>query len=67
MSDFEELAIIPARNVFGAARVSTGKGELELRALVENGTVRPVRTPTGRTLLTPADGRIVYEALTQAA
>lgn len=65
--NFLELPLIPAQNVYREAKVSIGKGERELARLVEQGAVKPLRTPTGRVLLSANDGRIVFERLTAAA
>jgi hypothetical protein len=37
-----------------------------LQRLSREGLVKPVRTPTGRTLPSPVDGKTVFEQLVQA-
>jgi hypothetical protein len=65
--NFDELPLIPAGNVYRAARVSGDCGERKLEALTKSGAIKPVVTPTGRTLLSPRDGKRVFEAITKAA
>jgi hypothetical protein len=64
---FDEIPTIPAGNVYRAAMVSGDRGERVLRALTDDGTIKPVVTPTGRTLLSPRDGKSVYDAIVRAA
>lgn len=64
---FEEIPTIPTGNVYKAAHVSATRGDRELKRLSDEGLVRPMRTPTGRVLLSPADGKTVYETLVQGA
>jgi hypothetical protein len=62
---FDELPVIPDGNVYRVAMVSRDCGEREMHRLAAIGEIQPVRTPTGRTLLTPADGRRLFESLCQ--
>lgn len=62
---FDELPVIPDGNLYRAAMVSRDCGEREMQRLAAAGAIQPVRTPTGRTLLTPADGRRVFESLSR--
>lgn len=64
---FDDLPTIPAGNIFRAAMVSGDRGERVLKALADAQAINPTVTPTGRTLLTPIDGRRVYDAIVQAA
>jgi hypothetical protein len=64
---FDEIPTIPTANVYRAAHVSATRGDRELKRLSDEGLVKPMRTPTGRVLLSPADGKTVFETLTQAA
>ncbi len=62
--NFNDLAVIPHNHIFRAARVSDTHGNRRLQECVDAGIVKgPFRTVTGRTLLTPTDGRSLYEAL----
>lgn len=61
--DYENQPLIPPGNIWREARVSEDKGGAALKKLEEEGVVHPTRTPTRRTLLTPADGRRLWEAL----
>jgi hypothetical protein len=65
--NFESIPMILSGNLYRAAHVSATRGDRKLKELAACGAIQPVKTPTGRTLLTPADGRRVYEAITQAA
>jgi len=63
--DFDELALIPHTHIIRAGGVSETYGNRRLQECIDNGIVRsPRKTITGRTLLTPNDGRSFYEALT---
>jgi hypothetical protein len=64
---FDDIPTIPAGNIYRGALVSGDRGERVLKELSDGGVITPVRTPTGRTLLTPADGRRLFEAITKAA
>lgn len=64
---FDDLPVILATNIYREARVSKDGGEAVVKRLAEASAIRPVKTPTGRTLLTIADGRRVYDAITKAA
>ncbi len=64
--DFFEVPIIPAVNVYRTARVSVGKGSMVTEELAGKGLVQSIRTPTGRTLLSPKDAKAVFEALVAA-
>lgn len=64
---FEDLATIPANNIYRAALVSGPRGERVLNELRAAHAIKPVTTPTGRELLTPADGKRLYDAIVQAA
>ena len=62
--NFNELALIPHTQVIRAVGVSDTYGNRRLQECIEAGIVkRPRLTPTGRTLLTPPDGRSFYQAL----
>lgn len=63
--NFDEIPTIPVSNIYRAAHVSGTRGEKALNRLVDERLIRPMRTPTGRVLLTPSDGRAVFEALLQ--
>ena len=66
-SDFDKLALIPHTHVIRAGGVSGTYGNRRLQECIDAGIVkRPWKTVTGRTLLTPSDGRSFYEALTSA-
>jgi hypothetical protein len=60
---FADAPIIPTPPLFRAARVSSDAGMRILAELEQQGDVRPERTPTGRVMLTPRDGRRVYDAI----
>ena len=63
-SNFDELALIPHTHIIRAGGVSDTYGNRRLQECVDAGIVkRPCRTVTGRTLLTPPDGRSFYQAL----
>lgn len=63
-SNFDDLALIPHTHIIRAGGVSATYGNRRLRECIEAGIVkRPCRTITGRTLLTPQDGRSFYQAL----
>ena len=62
---FENTPMIATAPLYRAALVSGDRGERVLRELVAAGAVRPVVTPTGRVLLTPTDGKRVFEAIVQ--
>ena len=63
-SNFNDLPLIPHIHIFRAGGVSDTYGNRRLQECVDAGLVkRPCRTVTGRTLLTPTDGRSFYEAL----
>jgi hypothetical protein len=64
---FDDLATIPDSNIYRAAVVSGPRGKFVLNELKKAGAIRPVTTPTGRALLTPADGRRLYEEIVKAA
>lgn len=64
---FDEIPVIPVANIYRAAMVSTTRGDRVLRELYAQQKVTPIKTPTGRIVLSPTDGRTVYEALTRAA
>jgi hypothetical protein len=63
--NFDQLPLIPDVNIFRAAMVSPETGSREVQKLVARGTIKPFRTPAGRTLLTTADGRRIFESLLQ--
>ena len=65
--NFDELPTIPAGHLFRAAMVSEPRGERAIRELTAAGAIKPMRTPTGRVLLSPADGRRVFDAIVRAA
>lgn len=65
--NFYEIPSIPAGNVFRAAMVSSTRGERVVNKLADEQRITPVRTPTGRILLSPTDGARVYETLVQGA
>lgn len=64
---FDELLLISPRNLFREARVSDDCGERVLNELRAARAINPVTTPTGRKLLTPADGKRLFEAITKVA
>jgi len=61
--NFQDAPLIPAGNIFRERRVSREKGEAVVAELARAGTIQPERTSTGRVLLTPRDGRILFDAL----
>ena len=62
--DFNDLALIPHTQIIRAGGVSVTFGNRRLKECIDAGIVkRPCRTITGRTLLTPPDGRSFYQAL----
>jgi hypothetical protein len=67
VTDFDATPLILTGNLYRAANVSATRGDRALQELVAVGAVRPVRTPTGRVLLSPADGKRVFAAITKAA
>ena len=61
---FDDLALIPHSHIIRAGGVSDTYGNRRLQECIHEGIVkRPYRTVTGRTLLTPPDGRSFYLAL----
>ena len=63
-SNFDDLPLIPHTHIIRAGGVSDTYGNRRLRECIDAGIVkRPCRTITGRTLLTPPDGRSFYQAL----
>ena len=60
---FDQIPIIPAGNIYRAAHVSSTRGDRELRRLAAERVINPMKTPTGRVLLTPPDGKAVYDRL----
>lgn len=63
--DFDSEPVIAAPNLFRAARVSSKHGDIVTERLIAEGVIDPIVTPTGRTIFTPNDGRLVFEALTK--
>lgn len=63
MHELDVIPVINATAVFRAAVVSEGCGRRTLRELAEQGRIHPVRTPTGRTMLSPVDGRLVFDVI----
>ena len=61
--DFEDSPLIPAPALFRAARVSPTKGNPVINKLRAAGLVKTPPTPTGRTILTPLEGRYVFGEL----
>lgn len=63
-SNFDDLPLIPHIQIIRAGGVSDTYGNRRLQECIDAGIVKwPCRTVTGRTLLTPPDGRSFYEAL----
>ncbi len=63
-SNFDDLALIPHTQIIRAGGVSDTYGNRRLQKCIDEGLVkRPSRTVTGRTDLTPSDGRAFYQAL----
>lgn len=65
--DFDAIPMIPSVAIYKAANVSPTRGDRKVRELEAAGIVKPVRTPTGRIVFTPPDGRRVFEAIVRAA
>jgi hypothetical protein len=63
MTDFETTALVPDILIYRATLVSQERGQRELRLLTQQGKIRPVRTPTGRTLLSIHDAKRIFESL----
>lgn len=61
--NFDEVPVIPTPPLFRAAKVSNDMGQRVLSDLEQRGEVHPDRTPSGRILLTPRDGRAVFNAI----
>ena len=55
--------IIPDLRVFEAADVSRDYGRSRLRDLETKGTIKPLKTPTGRCLLSINDAKVLVDAL----
>jgi len=62
---FDDLPVVPATRVCPEAKVSRTRGKTVLERLRLEGHITTPPTPTGRDLLTPREGRIFFEALTQ--
>ena len=60
---YSDTALILTTTLFRAAMVSSTRGNRVMNILREKGEISPVKTPTGRELLTPADGETVFIAL----
>ncbi len=66
-TNFDDLTVIPHTRIIRAGGVSDTYGNRRLQECIDAGIVkRPCRTITGRTMLTPSDGRSFYEALISA-
>jgi hypothetical protein len=61
--NIREAKIVPDLRVFTARNVSLEHGRKRLRELQEQGLVDPLRTPTGRTLLSFEDAERLSAAL----
>ena len=60
---YSDTALILTTTLFRAAMVSSTRGNRVINSLREKGKISPVKTPTGRELLTPTDGETVFNAL----
>jgi murein DD-endopeptidase MepM/ murein hydrolase activator NlpD len=61
---FHDAPLIPTTNLYREARVSAVHGRTIVRQLREAHQITPITTPTGRELLSPRDGEVVFAALT---
>lgn len=61
---FSQIPLIPTTNIFRSSRVSPTRGNRVIDGLVQEGRINPTTTPAGHRLLSPHDGQIVYDALT---
>jgi ribosomal protein S25 len=61
--DIREAKIVPDLRLFTALNVSREHGRKRLRELEEQGVVDPLRTPTGRTLLSFEEAERLSAAL----
>ena len=64
---FQESHLILASVLFREARVSQTRGNRVVRELVESGCIDPLKTPTGRHIFTPIEGKVVFETLVNEA
>lgn len=60
---FDSLPSVHAAQVFRLAMVSDGAGRRAMRELADSGCIAPMRTPTGRVILTAADARLLFESM----
>lgn len=60
---YDELPLIPLPALSRAAGVHVDTGRRVLAQLTERGEVCAERSPRGRTMLSPSDGRRVYDAI----
>lgn len=61
--NIRQAKIVPDLRVFAAANVSKERGRRRLSELQQEGLVQPLRTPTGRTLLSFEEAERLVAAL----
>ena len=63
MNNIRTLKIVPDLRVFEAVRVSRDHGRKRIKDLTAQGLIDPLRTPTGRCLLSFEDAERLANAL----
>ena len=63
MNNIRTLKIVPDLRVFEAVRVSRDLGRRRIKDLTDQGRIEPLRTPTGRCLLSFEEVETLADAL----
>ena len=65
--NIQDAKIVSDTRLFNALGISVKRGRRTVDALEDQGAVCPLRTPTGRTVLSVREVEAVMKAFTQAA
>ena len=65
--DISDVKIVQDTNLFGACGVSVKCGRKAVKALESEGLVSPLRTPTGRRILSFREAEVVMNSFSRVA